>query len=123
MGFMARFDNGLIRVLQAGGGELPPDFALLGDCLHTLGILLAEKATELEPSWSDALAVAAEIETLLALEAAVAERAIAIPATTTAELRAKVAIWRALGEGEAEADPDSACGRLLLSIDADLARL
>ena len=75
-------------------------------------------------SWHERhAAVAAEIETLLALEAAVAERAIAIPATTTAELRAKVAIWRALGEGEVETDPDSACGRLLLSIDADLARL
>ena len=120
---MAKFDNGILAVLQAGGGALPADLGLLSDCLQTLGILLGEKAVELEPSWSDALVDAAEIETLLALEVAVAERAIGIPAASLGDLRAKVAIWRALDEGGADAEPGAPRERLLLSIEADLARL
>jgi len=123
MGCIAKFDNGILAVLQAGGGALPADLGLLSDCLQTLGILLGEKAVELEPSWSDALVDAAEIETLLALEVAVAERAIGIPAASLGDLRAKVAIWRALGEGGADAEPGAPRERLLLSIEADLGRL
>lgn len=114
-----------IRRLGWQAEDLPFDLALLGDCLRTIGTLLEEKAVELEPSWRDALAAAAEIETLLALEAAVAERAIAIPARSTADVRAKLAIWKALGADpdEADADPRAHRDRLVHSIDADLAHL
>ena len=98
-----------------------PSSGPLGDCLGTIGLLLAEKAGELEPSWSEALAVAAEIETLLELEAAVAERAIAIPATSPEELRAKVGIWKALAAGSDDPDFGARAG-LLLSIEADIHR-
>lgn len=119
---MAKVDNGLVAALRAGAGELPAELGALTDCLSTIGLLLAEKAAELEPSWSEALATAAEIETLLELEAAVAERAIGIPATNQDELRAKIGIWKALAAGADEPDPDSHRDRLFLSILADIDR-
>ena len=113
----------MLAALRTGAGALPSELGALGDCLGTIGLLLAEKAAELEPSWSEALAVAAEIETLLELEAAVAERAIAIPATSPEELRAKVGIWKALAAGSDDPDSESPHARLLLSIEADIHRI
>jgi hypothetical protein len=105
------------------GAPLADDLGALGDYLAMLGVLLAEKAAEHEPSWEAACAAAAEIETLQAFESAVAERAIALRAGSIAEVRAKLAIWRALTPGAEEVDPDSARDRLILSVEADLAAL
>lgn len=120
---MAKVDNGLVAALRSGAGELPSELGALGDCLSTIGLLLAEKAAELEPSWGEALATAAEIETLLDLEAAVAERATGIAATSLDELRAKIGIWKALAAGSDDPDPESPRDRLFLSIEADIDRL
>ena len=69
-----------------------------------IGSLLEEKAAELEPSWEQACAAAAEIATLQDLEASVAERAIAVRAESLEEVRAKLAIWRALAAGGEDGD-------------------
>ena len=120
---MSKRGESLEALLRSGAGELPCELGALGDCLRTVAALLAEKAGELEPSWSEALAVAAEIETLLGIERAVAERAIATPATDLAEVRAKLAIWQALTEAAADAHPGSPRDRLVRSVAADLDRL
>ena len=120
---MAKFDNGLMAALRSGVGELPNDLGALADCLETIAVLLAEKANELEPSWGEALAAAAEVETLLELEAAVAERVIGVRAASLAEVRRKIAIWQTLADGCDEACADPFRDRLIDSIDADLARL
>ena len=67
-------------------------------------MLLAEKAAELEPSWEQACAAAAEIVTLQDLETTVAERAIAVRAESLKDVRAKLAIWRALAPGAEDGD-------------------
>jgi hypothetical protein len=87
-----------------------------------IGTLLDEKAAELEPSWEQACAAAAEIETLQALERAVAERAIALPAGSIEAVLSKLAIWEALGP-EADECEESARTRLVLSVRADLERM
>jgi hypothetical protein len=120
--------DGQMDYRQAGSAlqcsaALADDLGALGDYLAMLGVLLAEKAAELEPSWEAACAAGAEIETLQAFEGAVAERAIALRAGSIAEIRAKLAIWRALTPGAEEADPESARDRLILSVEADLAAL
>lgn len=123
MSYMAKLDEGLVGALRAGPDVLPNDLSALAECLRTIAILLAEKAGELEPSWSEARAVAAEVETLLDLEAAVAARAAAIPAATIDDVRTKLAIWKALVAGsEGEAGDPAGVG-MILSIEADLDRL
>lgn len=116
---MTKIDNGLVGALLAGAGELPTELGALGDCLDTIARLLAEKASELEPSWSDALVAAAEVETLLALEAAVTARAVTVRAGNLDDVRAKLGIWRVLA---AAADPETLSPRdgLVLSIADDL---
>ena len=88
-----------------------------------IGSLLEEKAAELEPSWEQACAAAAEIATLQDLEASVAERAIAVRAESIEQVRAKLAIWRALAAGGEDGDLRSPQSRLILSVEADLERL
>jgi hypothetical protein len=118
-----KLDDRLLRAMRDGPGALPGDLRRLADYMEMIGGLLTEKAAELEPSWALACAAAAEIETLHALEQTVAERAIAVRATSLEEVRGKLAIWRALspeGEGGERGSPRD---RLILSIDADLQRL
>jgi hypothetical protein len=117
-----KIDYLLVRALRHGSQVLPGDLPALRGCLAMITTLLEEKATELEPSWEQACAVAAEIETLQALEIAVAERAIALPADSIEAVRSKLAIWRAL-EAEGDASPESPRSRLIRSIEADLERL
>ena len=119
---LAKLDNGLVAALRAGACELPSDLVALGDCLRTVGVLLAEKASELEPSWDEARAIGAEIATLLELEGAIVERACAVASASAADLRAKIAILKALDAGEPEADADDRRYRLILSIGDDLDR-
>ena len=66
---------------------------------------------------------AAEIETLLELEAAVAERAIAIPATSPEELRGEGRHLEGARGGVDNPDFESPAHRLLLSIEADIDRI
>ena len=117
-----KIDYLLVRALRDGSQALPGDIRALRGCLTMIGTLLEEKATELEPSWEQACAVAAEIETLQALELAVAERAIALPADSIEAVRGKLAIWQALGP-DADERPESPRSRLIRSVQADLERL
>jgi hypothetical protein len=117
-----KIDYFLVRALRDGSQALPGDIRALGGCLAMIGTLLDEKAAELEPSWDQACAAAAEIETLQALERAVAERAIALPAGSIEAVLSKLAIWEALGP-EADECEDSARTRLVLSVRADLERM
>lgn len=118
-----KLDDRLMRAMRAGAEALPEDLARLRSYLRMIEGLLAEKAGELEPDWSEALAAAAEVETLQGLEAAVAERAIAVPAGDLEGLHAKFEIWRALLPGAPDWDPAHAHNRLVLSIAADILRL
>lgn len=118
-----KLDNRLVRALREGAAVLPEDLTLLNGYLTMIDRLLAEKAVELEPSWSKACASAAEIDTLQALEATVAERAIAVAAADLGAVRAKLAIWRALADGAPDDDPSTPRNRLILSVEADLERL
>jgi hypothetical protein len=119
----AELDYRLMRAIRNGIGELPGDLGQLRDYLRTIGELLAEKAAELEPSWDEACAAAAEIATLQDLEATVVERAIEVPAEGLKDVRAKLAIWRALAPGCDEGDMEAPLNRLILSLEADLERL
>ena len=123
MAVATRLDNRLVRALHEGAEALPGDLAELRAYLRLIEALLTEKAAELEPSWQQACAAAAEITTLQTLEITVAERAIAVRAKTLAEVRAKLAIWRALGPGAQDGDMRTPRNRLILSIEADLERL
>jgi hypothetical protein len=116
-------DYGLVRAMRHGTSALPGDLARLRNYLRTIEVLLAEKAAELEPSWEQACAVAAEIAALHELEATVAERAIAVRAESLRDVRGKLAIWRALAAGAEDGDLCTPRNRLILSIEADLERL
>jgi hypothetical protein len=118
-----KLDQRLIWVMRCGTAEIPEDLEQLEDYLETIGALLAEKAAELEPTWEQACAAAAEIATLQQLELAVAERAIGLRAVSLPDVRAKLAIWRVLASTAGDAEPDAPCGRLALSIEADLERI
>ena len=116
-------DISLLRAMREGTSALPPDLGKLRGYLRMIGALLEEKARELEPSWEQACAAAAEIATLQDLEASVAERAIAVRADRLDHVRSKLAIWRALAAGSDDGDLCSPRNRLILSIEADLERL
>lgn len=118
-----KLDDRLVRAMRGGPQALPEDLALLRSYLRLIEGLLAEKADEVEADWPQALAAAAEIETLQGLEAAVAERAIGVPAGDLDDVCAKFEIWRALAQGAPEADMSLAHNRLVLSIEADILRL
>ena len=117
----AKLDYLLVRALREGPQALPGDMRALAGYLAMIDTLLEEKATEIEPNWEQACAVAAEIETLQRLELAVAERAIALHGDSIEAVRVKLAIWKALGtdEGDAATTRD----RLIHSVDEDLQRL
>jgi len=124
----AQLDRRLVRALREGAAALPDDLAVLNRYLGMIEVLLAEKATEVEPSWNAAVAAAAEIETLQRLEGVVAERAIAVEAESLGDIFAKLEIWRALAEGAADAAGEDAEGRsardrLVLSVVSDVERL
>jgi hypothetical protein len=119
----SKLDIGLVRAMREGTSALPGDLGRLREYLRTIEVLLAEKAGELEPSWEQACAAAAEIVALNQLEATVAERAIAVRAEDLKDVRAKLAIWRALAAGAEDGDMRSPRNRLILSIEADLERL
>lgn len=127
MGPMAKtepkLDYRLVRALREGSEALPGDIGELRGYLRMIDSLLEEKASEFEPAWDLTCAAAAEVETLLTLERTVAERAIAIRATSIETIRGKLAIWRALGPDSEDCDMDSPRNRLVLSVDEDLARL
>ena len=116
-------DDRLVRAMREGAGVLPADIGSLRGYLRTIEALLAEKAAEVEPSWEQACAVAAEIETLQSLELAVAERAIAIRAEDLHTVRGKLAIWAALSPESGDEDIGSPRNRLVLSVATDIDRL
>ena len=116
-------DINLVRALREGTSALPADLGKLRGYLRMIGALLEEKARELEPSWEQACASAAEIATLQGLETAVAERTIAVRSDGIEQVLAKLAIWRALAAGGEDADLLSPQSRLVLSVEADLERL
>jgi hypothetical protein len=91
--------------------------------LRMIDGLLEEKACELEPTWAHACSVAAEIDTLQSLEAAVVDRAIGVRAQDLDGVRAKLSIWRAVATQGQWDESSAPLDRLVLSIDADLARL
>lgn len=115
-------DFRLITAIRQGHLALPEDLGLLHGYLRLIDSLLAEKAGELETSWSHCDAASAEIETLQSLEAAVAERAIGVRADGLSDVQVKLEIWRALAENDAAYDAASPSHRMILSIVADLQR-
>lgn len=123
MNAKAIIDYKLVRAMREGADALPADIGCLQGYMRMIEGLLEEKASELEPSWEAACAIANEIETLHALETVVAERVIAMPADTIDAVRGKLAIWRALGAGADDSDENSPRNRLILSVDADLERM
>lgn len=123
MGTGGKLDDRLVRAMRSGPAALPEDLAQLAAYLRLVAGLLEEKATEVEPDWAQACAAAAEIETLHGLEAAVAERAIGVPAEDLGGVRSKLEIWRALADSAPDGDMSLAHNRLILSIEADLRRL
>lgn len=119
-------DDKLLRALSEGMGALPEDLAQLAGYLRLIDELLNEKADEHEDSWRQLAASAAEIETLLALQIAVVERAIATRAETLPAVLLKFAVWRAYSDGDAQddvAEPAAPRNRLVHSIEADLQRI
>lgn len=117
-----RFDTTLVRAITGGAGALPADLGKLRGYLQVIGALLEEKAVDLEPTWEQACASAAEIAILYDLEASVAERAAAIRAGSMRDVRTKLAIWRRLAPTD-DVSARSPRDRLILSIETDLERL
>jgi hypothetical protein len=118
-----KLDIRLVRAMRRGAGELPGDLELLRGYLRTITLLLAEKAVELDTTWNDSCLAAAEIETLLDLEATVIERAIGVRAASLVDVQTKLAIWRGASIAAQEDDTNSLRTRLIYSVEADLARL
>ena len=118
-----RVDDQLLRALREGPDALPMDLNRLHGYLHLISGLLTEKAQEHEPDWAQALAAAAEIETLQDLERAVAEKAVDVPARTLWAVLSKLAIWESLGPCGEEACSTSQRDRLIDSVRADLERI
>ncbi|MFO1141107.1 MAG: hypothetical protein U1E59_01755 [Amaricoccus sp.] len=103
---------------------LPADIGCLQGYMRMIEGLLEEKASELEPSWEAACAIATEIETLHALETAVAERVIAMRALTASTPCAGSSRYGARSvAGADDSDERSPRNRLILSVDADLERM
>ena len=92
-------DINLLRAMREGTSALPPDLGKLRGYLRLIGSLLEEKAAELEPSWEQACAAAAEIATLQDLEASVAERAIGVRAESIEQVRAQARHLAGAGRG------------------------
>lgn len=120
---ITRIDDRLLRAMRRGADALPDDLPLLRAYLRMIEALLAEKATDVEPTWAEACEAAAEVETLMALETSVAEKAISVRARHLEDVRTKLEIWRALAAGATDCDMSSPRDRLVLSIEADLGRI
>ena len=116
-------DMNLVTAMREGTSALPGDLGKLLGYLRMIGSLLEEKARELEPSWEQACATAAETATLQTLESSVAVRAISVRAESLDQVRTKLAIWRALAAGGEDGNLRTPESRLVLSIEADLERL
>lgn len=120
-------DDRLVRALSEGMRALPEDLEQLAGYMRLLDGLLWERANEHEDTWRQLAASAAEIETLLGLQTAVADRAIAMRAETLPAVLMKFEIWRGLGAGaedkDAATDWMAPRERLVRSIEADLARI
>lgn len=120
------FDMRLPRAMAAGVDSLPGDLRVLKDYLELIQALLGEKAREYEPTWEQAICAGVETSDLHRLEEAVAERAARVRAELLHAVLEKLAIWRAIHACEDEcdlADGPSIRDRLVLSIEADIARL
>jgi hypothetical protein len=117
-------DHALVRALHGGPAALPECPRRLAGYLETIEHLLTEKARENAPTWDEACVAASEVETLLALERAVAERVIGLRGDTIGTVIGKLMVWRALRPAGAD---DTAMlslrDRLVLSLEADLIRL
>jgi hypothetical protein len=118
-----KVDNGLMRALREGPEVLPDDLNRLHAYLKLIGGLLAEKATDHEPTWAMALAAAAEIETLQGLEEAVAGKAVAVQARSIWGVLTKLAIWESLEPVGEECEDITLRDRLVWSVRRDLERL
>lgn len=117
-------DRALVHALRAGPAALPECPVRLAGYLATIEHLLTEKARENAPDWDGDCAAAREIETLQALELAVAERVIAMRAESLATILGKLAVWRALcPAGCDDASMISLRDRLVQSVETDLVRL
>lgn len=116
MGLTDKLDQPLVRALRGGAAALPEDIERLTGYMRLIQQLLGEKAAEHEPTWAQACASAAEIETLQDLEAAVVERAISLRVDNLDGVLTKFGIWRALVEEETQGLRD----RLVLSVEADI---
>jgi len=109
----------LVRALRDGAAALPDDIHRLNADLKLIAELLAEKASESEPTWTLAAASGAEVETLQKLERLVALKAASLEAARLPDVLAKLAMWEALGAGGEDDDTD-ARDRLVGSVRCDL---
>jgi hypothetical protein len=117
-----KLDDRLMAALRGGAAALPDDLERLVGYLRLVHHLLREKASEHEPDAAMAEIAATEIETLLGLESVVVERVVSVRARDLDAALAKLAVWRALAGGASDED-EGLRDRLVLSLEADLARL
>jgi hypothetical protein len=110
-------------MMRGGPAAMPDDLTELHHCLSRVAEILAEKAVEREPSWTLALGSAAEIDTLLELEAAIARKAAELPGRSLQAVLDKLAIWHLLARGDDDSDEHSLRRPLVLSVIADLQRI
>lgn len=113
-------DDGLMRVLRGGVNEMPDDLTRLHAYLKLVAGLLAEKATEHEPTWEMVRQSAAEIETLHDLEFQVGEKAADVPATNLYGVLTKLMIWETLSGSCSGGDEPSVSDDLVRSVRKDL---
>jgi hypothetical protein len=116
-------DDRLMRALREGPDALPEDLNRLYAYLMLIGGLLAEKATEHEPTWQLAEAAGLEVATLHDLEAVVADKAIRVPAGCLGGVLTKLAIWQALEPTGEEQTDATLRDRLVASVRRDLEKL
>jgi hypothetical protein len=114
-------DGGLMRALRGGAEAMPADLERLRAYLTMTRDLLAEKASEIEPTWALACQAAAEVETLHRLERQVVEKTASVPATNLREVLIKLDVWaEQASTAEDDALPRDAIVR---SVRRDLERL
>jgi hypothetical protein len=115
--------EGLLGMMDRDLRAMPRDLVDLRKCLAMVVDMLAEKASEHERTWALAAGAAAEVETLLQLESAIARRAAELRAGTLRAVLDKLAIWELLAQGDSDGEESSLGRPLLRSVIADLRRM
>jgi hypothetical protein len=117
------FSRGIVGIMRNGLDAVPNELADLRVYLASVQAMLAEKASEHAPFWSLSESAAAETETLLDLESAIARKAVRTRAASLRHVLEKFEIWELIAPDDTEAEHDALDRMLVRSALEDLRRI